>query len=186
MTSSASEQAREVLYRFLSSPYSNLQNPLLIFYFKPHFYHWTDTETHSCTETTLVSLLPRPRPKCKCGINIQSDQFYFDYFSRIFYRKWQDLEPSLKLINKIVKNWYLKQAFYNPPSKFLPRFYVYLCIGVIRIPGGSKWFLASEVPHDEVDVLPDDLLHVRPDRRRRLHHLVHEELVEDCRFAGIV
>ena len=37
-----------------------------------------------------------------------------------------------------------------------------------------------------MDVLPDDLLHVGADGGRRLDHLVHQELVQDGRFAGVV
>ena len=46
--------------------------------------------------------------------------------------------------------------------------------------------MAAEIPHDEVNVLPDDLLHVGADRGGSVHHLVHQELVQDRRLAGVV
>ena len=62
----------------------------------------------------------------------------------------------------------------------------HLRVGVVGVPGGPERVLSAEVPHDEVNVLPHDLLHVGPDRRGSVHHLVHQELVEDCRLARVV
>ena len=64
--------------------------------------------------------------------------------------------------------------------------YRYLCIGVVRVPGGSKRLLTPQVPHDEVDVVPDDLLHVAADGWRRVDHLVHQELVQNCCLPSVV
>ena len=47
----------------------------------------------------------------------------------------------------------------------------YLCVRVVGVPGGPERVLTAEVPHDEVDVLPHDLLDVGPDRRGRVHNL---------------
>ena len=46
--------------------------------------------------------------------------------------------------------------------------------------------LASNLPELEPGVLPDDFFDVGSDGRRRLDHLVHQELVEDGRLAGVV
>lgn len=61
-----------------------------------------------------------------------------------------------------------------------------LGVGVVGIPGCTKGLLATEVPHDEVDVLPDHLLDIGADGGRGVHHLIHEELVEYRGLPGIV
>ena len=47
----------------------------------------------------------------------------------------------------------------------------YLCVRVVGVPGGPERVLTAEVPHDEVDVLPHDLLDVGSDRGGRVHDL---------------
>lgn len=61
-----------------------------------------------------------------------------------------------------------------------------LRVGVVSGPGGSEALLATQVPHDKVNVLPDDLFDVGADGRRSVDHLVHEELVEYGGLAGVV
>ena len=46
--------------------------------------------------------------------------------------------------------------------------------------------LVSNLPELEPGVLPDDFFDVGSDGRRGLDHLVHQELVEDGRLAGVV
>merc|ERR1712013_768185 len=61
-----------------------------------------------------------------------------------------------------------------------------LCVGVVRVPRSSQRLLAPQIPHNEVDIIPDNLLHVAANCRRRVDHLVHQKLVEDGGLAGIV
>ena len=49
----------------------------------------------------------------------------------------------------------------------------YLCVCVICVPRWPKGLLTPDVPHQEMGVVDDDLLHVAPDCRRSVHHLVH-------------
>ena len=62
----------------------------------------------------------------------------------------------------------------------------YLSIIVVSVPRGSKRFLAAKIPHDEVYVVPDHLLHVAADGGGGVDDLVHQELVKDCRLARVV
>ena len=61
-----------------------------------------------------------------------------------------------------------------------------LRVGVVSVPGSAQGLLPAQVPHDEVDVVPDHLLHVAADGGRGVHHLVHQELVQDGRLARVV
>lgn len=62
----------------------------------------------------------------------------------------------------------------------------HLCIRVIGTPGRPQTLLATQVPDEKVDVPKYHLFYVRANSGRRLDHLIHQELVQDCRLASIV
>jgi len=62
----------------------------------------------------------------------------------------------------------------------------YLCVGVISIPGSSEGLLTAQIPHDEVDVLPNNFFHIRAYGGRCVYNLIHEELIQDGGLPCII
>ena len=57
---------------------------------------------------------------------------------------------------------------------------------VVSVPGGSQVFLATQVPHLQLQVLVLDLFHVASNRRLRHNHLIKGQFVENGSLSGIV
>ncbi len=51
---------------------------------------------------------------------------------------------------------------------------MYLSISVVRVPCRPQGVLTSDIPHYEVDVLPDDFLHIAAYSGRGVHYFVHQ------------
>lgn len=51
---------------------------------------------------------------------------------------------------------------------------VYLGVGVVGVPRRPQTLLATDVPHQEVCILHDDLFNVTADGRRRVDDLFHQ------------
>ena len=65
-------------------------------------------------------------------------------------------------------------------------FCTHFCVGVVGVPSCTEGFLSTQVPHDKVDVFPHYFLYIRTNRRRGVHHFIHEKLVQNGGFARIV
>ena len=63
---------------------------------------------------------------------------------------------------------------------------MYLRVTVVCVPGRPERLLTTQIPHDKMNIVPDHLLHVAPDGRGRVDDLVHQELVQNCRFSSVV
>ena len=61
-----------------------------------------------------------------------------------------------------------------------------LRIGIISRPGCSQALLSAKIPHNKVNIFPNDLLNVRSNGRRGMYNLVHQKLIQDRRFSRIV
>jgi len=62
----------------------------------------------------------------------------------------------------------------------------YLGVTIISGPGGSEGLLSTQIPHDEVYVVPNHFFNVRADSRRRVYDLVHQKLIQYGGFARVV
>ena len=61
-----------------------------------------------------------------------------------------------------------------------------LRVGIVCVPSRPQRLLSAEVPHDEVYVIPHNLLHVAADGGGGVDHLVQQELVQNRRLPGVV
>ena len=54
-----------------------------------------------------------------------------------------------------------------------PAISTHISVRVVGSPGLSERVLTANIPHYELDIPPRYLLHIAPDRRRRVHYFVH-------------
>ena len=62
----------------------------------------------------------------------------------------------------------------------------YFCIWVIGVPCCSEWFLSSKIPHNKMDIFPNNFFHIGSNCWRCMNNLVHQKLIQYCGFSSII
>ena len=119
-----------------------------------------------------------PKPRLHIGGALHVPEFYVTLaeWCLAFLCQW-NLLLKLQTTTNCLKNS-LNQI--NNKNK------IYLCVGIISIPCSSQRLLSTKIPHNEVNVLPNHLLHIWPNRRRCVNNFIHQELIKNCSFPCIV
>ena len=61
-----------------------------------------------------------------------------------------------------------------------------LCVWVISVPGSPKRLLTSQIPHDEMNIVPHNFFHITTNSWRCVYNFVHQKLIQYCSLSSIV